>query len=109
MTTEPSLLATVTAARDKREAGLNTLAGNRALCRIPQDGDAMPVKVAEGAVAALSEGVRAVRAGGGWPELAQLQAKWHRKLAGRMASSLPWKSYFTGGVDALDELLADRP
>ena len=67
------------------------------------------IKYPEGAWAALREVKRAGRAGGDLRERAvAIRAKWQADLAGheQRGSGPDWIAYLTGGVDALDELLA---
>jgi hypothetical protein len=96
---------------DAAERALDAAAGSSSLCSLSRAGIAIPgIKYPEGAWAALREVKRAT---GGQGDVAvataQVRQRWAADLAlhQERSSGSDWVSYLTGGVDAIDGLLAE--
>jgi len=92
-------------------AALDAAAGSSSLCSLSRAGVPIPgIKYPEGAWAALRDVRRAAGDGGGVaPAAALVRQRWAADLA-RRAQGGPasdWVAYLTGGVDAIDGLLAE--
>jgi hypothetical protein len=98
------LRARAAAAAEGALAQLTELAGGRSMCAIGRSGESFPAaKYAEGRMAALDEASRNLRRGATRPDLDGLRTRWDAKRAA--ASGGDWLAYWTGGADALAELL----
>ena len=112
MTVErPNGVAVLTARLDEAAATLDAAAGSSSLCSLSRAGVPMPgVKYPEGAWSALREVAGEVRSGGDVCASAQaVRRRWSDDLAlhEQRGSGPDWIAYLTGGVDALDGLLAE--
>jgi hypothetical protein len=112
MTVErPNGVAVLTARLDEAGATLDAAAGSASLCTLSRAGVPMPgIKYPEGAWSALREVAREVRSGGDVCASAQaVRQRWSDDLAlhEQRGSGPDWIAYLTGGVDALDGLLAE--
>jgi hypothetical protein len=75
------------------------------LCAIGRGGGSFPaVKYHEGAVAALAEAARTV---GDLDSLSRLLQRWRESGSGATADAPDWIAYRTGGVEALESVMAD--
>jgi hypothetical protein len=96
---------------DAAAGALDAAAGSSSLCSLSRAGIAIPgIKYPEGAWAALRDVKRAT---GGQGDVAvaaaQVRQRWAADLALHQErnSGSDWVSYLTGGVDAIDGLLAE--
>lgn len=96
---------------DAAAGALDTAAGSMSLCSLSRAGVAIPgIKYPEGAWSALREVARQARRGDDVVTCAQIaRRRWAEDLAQYEArgSGSDWIAYTTGGVDALDRLLAE--
>ena len=111
-----SLIESVRARELAALANLGAATGNRSLCALARSGASVPsAKYHEGAAAALAEVRRAVRAIGDDSHAARqaraamlaIGARWQARLDTMGGAGPDWAGYLTGGLDALDQLIAD--
>lgn len=112
MTVErPNGAAVLTARLDDAAATLDAAAGSGSLCTLSRAGVPVPgIKYPEGAWAALREVARQVRSSGdAWTSARAVRERWGLDLARHETrnSGPDWIAYLTGGVDAIDGLLAE--
>ena len=112
MTVERANAATVLTARlDEAAATLDAAAGSASLCTFSRAGVPMPgIKYPEGAWSALRDVARDVRSRGDVCASGQaVRQRWSDDLAlhEQRGSGPDWIAYLTGGVDAIDGLLAE--
>lgn len=92
-------IARITGERATAIAALTAAAAGDSLCTI--DRERLPAaKYHEGAVAALGDALRALRAGRTLPDVARWGAQWEP----RADSNPAWRAYLRGGRDALARL-----
>ncbi|GAA4288077.1 hypothetical protein [Georgenia daeguensis] len=120
---EADLAELVLARRQDAVGRLTAAAGNSSLCTLSRSGEPRPtVKYLEGAVSALSDVHRELRAAssatgsgaaGSDPTattalalLGELRGRWLARRGQSAASSPAWLAYLDGAVDALDDLAA---
>jgi hypothetical protein len=96
---------------EQAAAALDAAAGSSSLCSLSRAGVPMPgIKYPEGAWAALRDVRRATaEAGDVASAAAAVRERWAVDLARREqdGSGSDWVAYLTGGVDAIDGLLAE--
>lgn len=112
MTAERSDPAAALAAQlDEAAAALDAAAGSASLCTLSRAGVPMPgIKYPEGAWSALRDVAREARGNGDVCASAQaVRQRWSDDLARheQRGSGPDWIAYLTGGVDAIDGLLAE--
>ena len=97
-------------------ANLGAATGNRSLCSLARSGTSVPsAKYHEGAAAALAEARRAIKsivadsdaAPRARAAILGIRARWQARLDAMGRAGPDWAGYLTGGLDALDQLIAD--
>ena len=95
----------------RASSALDAAAGSSSLCSLSREGVPMPgIKYPEGAWSALREVARRVQSGGDVTESAcAVRERWRADLGRHetRGSGIDWVAYLTGGVDALDAVLAE--
>jgi len=100
-----SLLEIASTGADAAAVMLTDLVAGRAMCAIARSGESFPAaKYHEGRMAAFSEAARLLRRDGSPAGVERIAVSWRERLDRAPAGD--WRAYWSGGVDALTELLA---
>ena len=92
-------------------AALEAAAGDTSLCALSRSGNSHPAaKYHEGAVSALAE-VRRTLTQTPTPEVPAarviaIRETWNTRSSGTLGAAPGWHTYYVGGIEALDQLLA---